>query len=116
MDFPALYESATHWIGDGTGATDTLLHVHAGLAVLFLARVLTRWSLATPIPFLIVCAAELANEVMDYLSYGSWRMPDTLIDFVNTLFWPFMLMVGLRLRRSRESLAPRDEPAFSGGR
>ena len=116
MDFPALYESIIVWIGDGTGAPDTLLHVHAGLAVLFLARIVTRRSLATPLPFLMVCLAEAANEYMDYLSYGGWRWPDTGIDIVNTLFWPFVLMIGLRLRRSRESLAPREQARVSGAR
>jgi len=102
MYFPTLYERVIVWIGDGTGASDTLLHVHAGLAILFLARIVTRRSLATPVPFLIVCAAELANELMDYLSYGDWRWHDTSFDVVNTLFWPLMLMIGLRLRRARD--------------
>ncbi|MGS1017462.1 hypothetical protein [Allosphingosinicella humi] len=98
MDIPALYHSVIIWIGDGTGASDSLLHVHAGLTVLFVARLVTRRSLATPIPFLVVCAAELANEIMDRLTFGSWRLTDTLLDVVNTLFWPLMLMIGLRLR------------------
>ena len=102
MDFPTLYGRIIVSIGDGTGASDSLLHVHAGLAILFLARIVTRRSLATPVPFLIVCAAELGNELMDYLSYGSWRWHDTLFDLVNTLFWPLMLMIGIRLRRARE--------------
>ena len=41
---------------------DSLLHVHAGLAILFLARLVTRRSLATPIPFLVVVAAEAATR------------------------------------------------------
>ena len=102
MDLPSLYHDVINWIGDGTGASDSLLHVHAGLAVLFLARVVTRRSLATPVPFLVVCVAALANEVMDRLNHGSWRWDDTLLDIANTLFWPFVLMIGLRLRRARE--------------
>jgi uncharacterized membrane protein YcaP (DUF421 family) len=100
-----LYESIILWIGDGTGASDSLLHVHAGLAVLFIARVVTRRSLATWVPFSVVCVAELGNEVMDRIAWGEWRMPDTLYDVLNTLFWPFVLMVGLRLRRSHEAIA-----------
>lgn len=103
MDLPALYHRVIVWIGDGTGASDALLHVHAGLAVLFLARIVTRRSLATPVPFLVVCAAELANEVLDRLAFGAWRWDDTLLDIVNTLFWPFVLMVGLKWRRAREA-------------
>jgi len=98
MDIPARYYDIIRSIGDGTGASDSLLHVHAGLVVLFLARVVTRRSLATPIPFLVVCVAALANEVMDRLVFGSWRWDDTLLDMVNTLFWPLVLMIGLRLR------------------
>jgi hypothetical protein len=105
MDIPAYYASIIASIGDGTGASDALLHVHAGLVILFLARIVTRKSLATPIPFLVVVAAELGNEVMDRLSYGSWRLQDTGWDILNTLFWPFVLMIGLRLRRARD-LAP----------
>ena len=107
MDITALYQSIIFAIGDGTGASDSLLHVHAGLAVLFLARLVTRRSLATPIPFLVVVAAETANEIMDRLSYGSWRMQDTGLDILNTLFWPFVLMVGLRWRRAHEIPAAR---------
>jgi hypothetical protein len=99
MDIPALYHSVITWIGDGTGASDSLLHVHAGLTILFIARLVTRRSLATPIPFAVVCLAELANEIMDRLTFGSWRWEDTLLDVVNTLFWPLVLMIGLRLRR-----------------
>jgi hypothetical protein len=105
MNIPKLYSDIIVWIGDGTGASDSLLHVHAGLVVLFLARIVTRRSLATPVPFLVVCAAEIGNEVMDRLSYGSWRLQDTGFDIVNTLFWPFVLMIGLRLRRAHD-LAP----------
>lgn len=101
MDIPQLYSRIILAIGDGTGASDALLHVHAGMAVLFLARLATRRSIATWVPFSIVCLAELANEVLDWLHFGSVRYPDTLYDVVNTLFWPFMLMIGLRLRRAR---------------
>ena len=100
MDLPALYHGVIIWIGDGTGATDSLLHVHAGLAILFVARLITRRSLSTPIPFLVVVVAEALNEIMDRLSFGSWRVEDTSLDILNTLFWPLVLMVGLRWRRA----------------
>lgn len=101
MDIPALYAQFIHAIGDGTGMADTVLHIHAGLAVMFLARIVTRRSLSTPIPLLVVVAAELGNEVLDRLHYGSWRPADTLADIVNTLFWPTILFLGLRLRKPR---------------
>lgn len=100
MNLPQLYHGVIMWIGDGTGAPDSLLHVHAGMAVLILARLVTRRLLATPVPFAIVCLAELGNEIMDRLDYGSWRWRDTSLDVLNTLFWPLVLMIGLRWRRA----------------
>lgn len=102
MNVAEIYESITLSIGDETGASDSLLHVHAGMAVLLIARILTGRSLATPIPFLIVCIAAVANEVLDRINHGVWRPLDTTLDLLNTLFWPFVLMIGLRTRRSRE--------------
>ena len=101
MDIPGLYADFIHWIGDGTGMADSLLHVHAGMAILIVARLVTRRSLATPWPLLTVCVTELANEVLDRLHYGSWRWADTLGDIANTVFWPAVLCIGLRLRRAR---------------
>jgi hypothetical protein len=102
MNIPARYAQFINWIGDGTGAPDALLHVHAGMAILIAARLITGRSLASPVPFAVVCIAEYANEVMDRLNSGSWRWGDTSLDVINTLFWPFVLMVGLRLRRARQ--------------
>lgn len=87
------YEELIRWIGDGTGASDALLHVHAGMAVLLVARLITGRSLATPVPFAFVCLAEFANEVLDRLNHGSWRWADTSLDVINTLFWPLILMI-----------------------
>lgn len=99
-NIPSLYARLITAIGDGTGMADSLLHVHAGMAVLFLARVVTKRSLSTPIPLACVTVAEAANELLDRLQYGSWRWPDTLADVGNTLFWPTVLFIGLRLRRA----------------
>ena len=105
MNLVLLYEGATRWLGEETGASDSLLHVHAGMAILLLSRVLTGRSLATPIPFLTVCAFAAGNEILDRINHGLWRWPDTLGDLVNTIFWPLILMLGLRIRRSREAKA-----------
>lgn len=101
----SLYSNFVTWIGDGTGAPDTVLHIHAGMAVLLVARVITGRSLATPWPLLAVYVAELANEVMDYFIHGR-VMPDTLSDVLNTVFWPTVLFMGLRTRRARQDRPP----------
>lgn len=105
MTIPALYHSLILWIGDGTGLPDAILHIHAGLAILLLTRLVSGRSLATFIPFAVVVVAELGNEVMDYLAYGM-RWGDTLADIANTLFWPFVISLGVRLR----PMALRDHP------
>lgn len=98
MDIPALYASMIRAIGDGTGMADSLLHVHAGMAVLLCARFLTGYRLSTPVPLAVVALAELGNELLDRLYWGSWRWPDTTLDVINTLFWPTMLFLGTRFR------------------
>ncbi|KGB53637.1 hypothetical protein OVY29_04480 [Sphingopyxis sp. SE2] len=94
------YRPLSGEIGMITGASDSLAHVHGGMFILFVARILTRRSLATWTPFLIVLAAALAKEGADRIAHGVWR-PDTAFDIINTIFWPFVLMVGLRWRRAR---------------
>lgn len=97
MSPTSLYQSFILWIGNGTGLPDTVLHIHAGLAVLVLARLVTRRSLGSIVPISIVALAELGNEVMDRLIYGSWRWPDTLSDIAHTMFWPMVICIGVRL-------------------
>ncbi len=95
-----IYRIIVQNIGDRTGASDSLLHVHAGMAVMFLARLVARRSLATWTPFLAVLIAALAKEIIDRIAHGAWRMPDTMFDIINTIFWPLVLMIGLRWRRA----------------
>ena len=102
---PELYHRFIDWIGDGTGMSDTLLHVHAGMLILMIARIVTRRSLGTFIPWSVVAVAEAGNEIMDRLHFHSWRWPDTISDVVNTLFWPTVICLGIRLR----PLIPRNE-------
>ena len=95
---PELYHKFIDWIGDGTGLPDTILHIHAGMAVLMVARIVTRRSLGSFVPWSFVVAAEAFNEIMDRLNFGSWRWADTTSDIANTLFWPTVICLGIRLR------------------
>lgn len=106
MDIPGIYHSWIEWIGDGTGLPDAILHIHAGLAILLIVRLLSRRSLATFIPFGVVVLAEFGNELLDYLHYG-FRIDDTLADIGNTLFWPFVISLAVRIR----PMVLRDHPA-----
>lgn len=110
-EFVQFYHGWILWIGDGTGLPDSILHIHAGLAVLMIARVVTGRSLGTMIPFAFVVVAELGNELLDYLSYG-WRAADTYSDLVNTWFWPLVISLGVRwrpmIRRDRARMRAKD--------
>jgi hypothetical protein len=100
-EFASRYHGVTQAILEASGVNDKLLHVHAGLAIMLLARLVSGRSLATFLPFAAVAVAEIGNEALDALFFGAWRWDDTLGDAANTLFWPLVLMVGLRLRRPR---------------
>lgn len=95
------YQQFAESLGGEVGASDTLIHVHAGMLVLLIARLLTGRSLGTFVPFSVVVVAALGNEVLDYAYQGQLRMPDALYDLLNTVFWPFVLMVGIRVRGRR---------------
>ena len=94
------------WIGDGTGLPDAILHIHAGMAILLVARLVTGRSLGTLVPLGVVALAEGANELLDWISYGA-RWGDTLADVANTLFWPAVICLAVKLRplvvRAQES-------------
>jgi hypothetical protein len=93
-----IYDGLTRWIEVMTGQSDTVLHIHAGMAVLVLARLATGRSFGTFIPFCFVLAAELGNELLDFLLLGRWQQAETTIDLANTLFWPLAISLGVRVR------------------
>lgn len=84
-------------IGEATGMSDKLLHVHGGMAIFLLSAFALGKPLSDPLPLLIVVAAELANELRDRIINGSWRWADTLGDIASTLFWPVLIFAFLRL-------------------
>lgn len=98
MMISATYHRFITWIGEGTGVPDAMLHIHAGMAILLLARVITGRSLGTFIPLSFVVLAEIGNEVMDRLYDGYWRVDDSAADIINTLFWPTIICLAVRLR------------------
>ncbi|WNO53031.1 hypothetical protein [Stakelama saccharophila] len=114
-ELAARYHAMIEWISGGTEANDSLLHVHAGLALMLLARIITRRSLGSFVPLLVVIVAEAGNEIMDRIHAGSWRWTDTSSDIVNTLFWPAVICLGIRLRPllpkliARHPLSPRPQ-------
>lgn len=98
MDLPLLYHSFIEWIIDSTGLGDTMLHFNVGLLILFVSRAVARRRLDTMVPLASVIVAELLNEWLDRLFWGSWRWDDTIQDVFSTLFWPVILSWGALVR------------------
>ena len=48
-------------------------------------------------PLAVAIAAELANETLDRLRTGSWRIADTTQDIVNSVLWPVVLFTLARV-------------------
>jgi len=97
----SFYQQFAAVLEQETGASDTLIHVHAGMLVLLLARVVTGRSLGTVIPLSIVIVAAVGNEVLDYVYQGRLYERDAFFDLLNTVFWPFVLMIGIKARRRK---------------
>lgn len=78
--------------------SDDALHVHFGLALLFIAALLLRRPPWSRWPVLAVAAIEGVNEWYDMASLGirpnnESALPDSLHDFALTMFWPVALSV-----------------------
>jgi hypothetical protein len=99
MDIAATYHQLIDAIVLYSGLPDSVLHMHAGMILMLGTAVVSRRSLASPIPLIVVAVAECGNEVMDRLACGSWRMADTSLDIFNTLIWPSSIFLYSRWRR-----------------
>jgi hypothetical protein len=86
-----------------TGLSKDALHVYFGLIVWLLAAALSRKSITTLKPWLMVFLAALIIEALDafddWRSLGRWRMRASVHDIVNTLVWPTVLALLARYTR-----------------
>jgi hypothetical protein len=82
-----------------TGLDMDALHVHAGIIVQLLAALILRRSLRSPLPWLVVLAAVLANEAYDLhydpwpASQRAWQIAESVKDVWNTLAMPTLLVL-----------------------
>ena len=57
---PKLYHQWIDWVGDGTGLPDTILHIHAGMALLMIALAsVIAWWIINPANILPAATAVL---------------------------------------------------------
>ncbi|WP_336973144.1 hypothetical protein [Sphingobium aromaticiconvertens] len=94
------------------GASHTIMHVHAGLAIYLGSQLLLRDRRASVIALKIVLAVAIGHECIERLYYGSWRWNDTLADIGLTLLWPAAITASGLYRRRRWRLAERGTRVF----
>ena len=88
------------WLVSSSGLNMDALHVHAGVMCQIAAALLMRRSLASPLPWLVVLAAVLANEYYDY-SFETWpdrseQLMEGFRDGWNTLLLPTLILLLVR--------------------
>lgn len=78
--------------------SDDALHVHVGLALLFVVALLLRRPPWSRWPVVVVAVIEGLNELHDMQTLGlrpnndsAW--PDSIHDFVLTMLWPVLLLI-----------------------
>ncbi|HLV08539.1 MAG TPA: hypothetical protein VKY80_12765 [Croceibacterium sp.] len=78
---------------DWTGATEDLLHMHAGLAIFVLSAWLLKKKMRSPVPLSLVAFFAVLNEVFDWSFGGSPGTLEPVVDILNTVFWPTVLFL-----------------------
>lgn len=101
-------------LSETVGLSKDALHVHLGLVVFLAAVVVLRTTLGNWIPWIVLLAFEVFNEVVDLLhEHDGVRALDFLEaakDIVNTMFWPTLVVVFARHRSPGvEARSARDE-------
>lgn len=83
------------------GLSKDALHMHVGLGVFFVAAWLFNRRVGTWVPWLCALAAACAGELVDMrddlASLGHWRWQASLHDILNTVFWPTVITILVRL-------------------
>ena len=91
------YGAAKQWLSAFTGASEDLLHVHAGLLIFVVSALVLKKKMRSSVPLGLVVAFALLNEVVDQLAGGGRQDPlEPFVDFANTVFWPIVLFLAAR--------------------
>ena len=116
MDWIAAKAQLATW----TGLDRDALHVYAGMLGSIGAAAILRRTLASPLPWLLVLLAELANEAGDMLTDNlveQWEIDGAKHDLWNTMVAPTLLLLTARfapqLMRHAPTPEPMQEPAAS---
>lgn len=102
LDWLSQYSAGKSAIGDYLGASEALLHVHAGLSIFLLSSLLFRRRMRSRVPISLVFAFAVANELADVMTPGHTSRPwEPIFDILNTVVWPTLLFLLARRRLSK---------------
>ncbi|QQR40080.1 hypothetical protein [Devosia rhizoryzae] len=84
------------------------LHIHLGLGIYLVAMLLLRRGPTSWLPWLVLLAFELFNELLDTWHHGQIQVDvlGSTKDILNTMLWPTLLLIAARLwwvKRGRPS-------------
>lgn len=95
MGFVANFEALKNLVAPSGELGRTLLHIHAGMAIYLLLRLLSRGRLGPLWALGGLALLEAFNEVMDLTAtwpvLQRWQIRDTEQDVFNTMLWPCVL-------------------------
>lgn len=83
------------------GASHSMMHVHAGLAIYVVTQFAVRTRRASMTALNTVVALAVGHEVLDYLGTASWDWLDTIKDIALTVTWPVAVTAVGQYRRAR---------------
>ncbi len=86
------YSGMKNALGQVTGMSEDLIHVHVGLAIFVITALVLRRRMRSSIPLSVVALLAFVNELLDY-GTPEWELGSSVLDFVNTLVWPLVLFL-----------------------
>jgi hypothetical protein len=95
------YTTLMDRVADLFGASHSLMHVHAGLAIYVGTQLMLQTRRASMTALNTVIAAAVGHEVLDYLGSANWDAVDTLQDIGLTVMWPVAITAVGQFRRFR---------------
>ena len=90
-----LHNRAKIWLANTLGLDHSALHAHVGLLI-WVVCVFAAGDAGAVWPLVVVFFAEGFNEILDRLRNGSWKIVDTVQDYVGSVFWPCILFAMAR--------------------
>jgi hypothetical protein len=101
-EFSYIYSATKEQITLLTGASEDLLHLHAGLLIFVGTALLLRKRMQSWLPISLVAFFAILNELGDEAAGRSNSVSEHIVDIINTLSWPAILFVLARRWPHRE--------------